>query len=86
MNYWLDEQIARQRYADIVYEERQRRLVALVMAARRRMARRSARFYSPALVRLGRWLVAWGCGLEARYGAVVEVKAVTNTGGGAAGC
>jgi hypothetical protein len=84
MNYWMDEQIARERYIDMVHEERQHRIIALVVAARRRVARQQARFYSPVLAGFGRRLVAWGCGLEARYGAICEPQIATNTGGNAA--
>lgn len=86
MPNWVDEQIARQRYNDILREERQQRVVEIVLAARRREARQRARFYSPILARLGRRLVAWGCRLETRYGPIVEPQIVANTRGNASGC
>jgi hypothetical protein len=93
MNHWINEQIARERYIDMVHEERQRHLVALVVAARRRAARsrlgasrRNARFYGLLLARLGRRMAAWGCGLEARYGPIVEPQIAVNTGGNITNC
>lgn len=81
MNYWIDEQIARERHLDMLDEERRRRVAAIVAVARRRVARQNARFYNPVLARLGRWLVAWGCSLETRYGPIAEPQIVTSTGG-----
>ena len=87
MHSWIDEQIARERYTDILHAERRRRMAEIVLAARRqRVERRPDRFYSPALVRLGRWLVAWGCRLEARYGPIVETHVITRTGGNISSC
>jgi hypothetical protein len=86
MNHWIDEQVARERYHDILREERQSRMVAVVLAGRRRVARHTARFYNPALASLGRRLVAWGCGLEARYGPIVEPQIVTSRSGNVTGC
>lgn len=87
MNSWIDEQIARERYTDMLYAERRRRMAEIVLAARRRRVERLPdRFYSPALVRLGRRLVAWGCRLEARYGPIVETQIVTRTGGNISSC
>ena len=86
MPNWIDEQVARERYHDIVREERHQRMVAVVLESRRRLSRRSARFYNPVLARIGRRLVAWGCGLETRYGAIVEPSIAANTRGNATGC
>jgi hypothetical protein len=86
MPNWIDEQVARERYHDIVREERQQRMVAVVLESRRRLSRRSARFYNPVLARFGRWLVAWGCSLETRYGAIVEPPIAANTRGNLTGC
>jgi hypothetical protein len=86
MNQWIDEQVARQRYDDILREERQLRIVEIVVAARKRAIKRSEHFYNPVMAQLGRRLVAWGCRLEARYGSSVETTIVTNTGGNMSGC
>ena len=87
MNSWIDEQIARVRYTDMLNHQRRRRMAEIVLSARRRRVERlPERFYSPALVRLGRWLVAWGCRLEARYGPIAETHVVTRTGGNISGC
>jgi hypothetical protein len=86
MPNWIDEQVARERYHDILHEERHERMVAVVLESRRRLRRSSTRFYNPVLARLGRRLVAWGCSLETRYGTIVEPSIATNTRGNATGC
>lgn len=80
MPNWIDEQIARQRYYDILVAEQQRQVAAAALAE----SRRPARFYSPVLLRLGRRMLAWGSSLEARYGPVVEPQIVTDSCAGTA--
>ena len=77
MPSWVDEQIARQRYQDLVREEQLRQLASLVLVERAR----APRFYGPLLVGLGRRMMLWGCQLESRYSAIA-----TNTGRPISGC
>jgi hypothetical protein len=55
---------ARERQLDLLREAQLRRLVAQLPTSPR------GAFYAPALERLGRWLIAWGWRLRARYGEV----------------
>jgi hypothetical protein len=62
-------------YYDITRERHQELLRAAEQHRRARAARSSTAhypntFYAPALARLGRWLIAWGWRLRARYGEV----------------
>jgi hypothetical protein len=68
MPNWVDEQIARQRYADLVREEQLHRIVISTLA----LQSRPPRFYDPLLAGLGHRLVVWGGRLEARYHAMIE--------------
>jgi len=74
MPNWVDEQIARQRFDDLVREEQLHRLAVLASA----LQSRPPRFYGPLLASLGRRLVVWGGRLEARYSAMVEPPIVCN--------
>lgn len=79
MPNWVDEQIARQRFDDLMREEHLHRLAELASALQARQSR-PPRFYGPLLVSLGRRLVMWGCRLEARYSAMVEPSIVCDGG------
>jgi hypothetical protein len=64
MANWIDEQVAKQRFADMVRTvERDSQANAMLAVRRAR-----TRFYNPLLARLGRRLVMWGYGLQLRYG------------------
>jgi hypothetical protein len=69
---WKDVLAQERRYKDLLRETEKERLVQQVLAGRER----SDRFYCQVLTWLGRRLVAWGCYLQERYGAVVEVPAL----------
>jgi hypothetical protein len=82
MPNWLDEQIQRQRFADMSRIAEGDRLAAAMKPARPQ----HIRFYRPLLASLGRWLVAWGIGLQARYGPIAEAQVATNRRGNISGC
>ena len=69
MPIWIDEQIAKQRFADIVRTAERDRQVSLMLSARAK----PTRFYNPILASLGRWLVTWGYRLQLRYDPIIEV-------------
>ena len=69
MPNWIDEQIQKQRFEDMVRTAQRDRLANLALAT----SSQRAPFYSPILVRLGYWLEAWGHRLQARYGAIPDV-------------
>ena len=72
MPTWVDEQNARQRYADIVCAEQHRLAIKQLEAA----LPQPPRFYGPLLAGLGRRLVVWGFRLEERYSAIVDPSIV----------
>lgn len=72
MPTWVDEQIARQRYDDIVQAEQRWLVIRDLVAAQPQ----PPRFYGPLLAGLGRRLVIWGFRLEERYSAMVEPSIV----------
>ena len=82
MQNWLDERMKEELLRDMLYEAERRRLVKRALAARPR----PARFYSPALARLGSRLVTWGCSLQARYGAIAEPPITTRANGNISPC
>lgn len=86
-------------WKDVVVEEQRREDIQQQAARRRtlRMARadnpQTYRFYHVVMVRVGEWLVAWGCRLQARYSNLDAAPSLTtNTpltaagGEDAAGC
>jgi hypothetical protein len=77
MPNWLDEQIQRQRFADMRRIAEGDRLAAAMKQAHPPQIR----FYRPLLASLGRRLVAWGISLEARYGPIAEAQVATNRRG-----
>jgi hypothetical protein len=79
MTSWIDEAIKEEQRQDLLREAARRRLIAQARTARRR----PGRIYSPALVRLGRWLETWGRSLQTRYGVLTEAGAVRTAGDGA---
>ena len=83
MPNWVDEQIARQRFEDLVREEQLHRLAIAALALQ---PSRRPRFYGPLLAGLGRRLVLWGGRLEARYSAMVEPAIVARNGEPISGC
>lgn len=60
---WNHEQYAAERYKDMHRAAANAALVAAAQAAQPKQPR----FYAPLLAQLGRRLVRWGSGLEARY-------------------
>jgi hypothetical protein len=82
MPNWIDEQVQKQRFADMV-RAAQRDLLANELAA---APSQHIRFYNPILVRLGRWLEAWGYRLQARYGPAPEVAIATDSRGTSSRC
>jgi hypothetical protein len=82
MTSWIDEAIKEEQRQDLLREAARRRLIAQARTA----SRRPVRVYSPALVRLGRWLETWGCRLQARYGVLAEAGVVRSAGDGASRC
>jgi hypothetical protein len=82
MPNWIDEQIQKQRFEDMLRTAQRDRQANLALAVRlQRM-----RFYSPILARLGRWLEVYGYRLQARYGAVSEVAIATDSRGTISRC
>jgi hypothetical protein len=79
---WIDEQIARQRYEDLVREEQLHRLAISMLA----LQSRPPRFYGPLLAGLGHRLVVWGSRLEARYSAMIDPTIVARNGDPISGC
>lgn len=65
--HWQNYDITRERYNDLLREAAHRRLLHQIRGSDPRY---SDLFYAPALARLGRWLIAWGWRLRARYGEV----------------
>jgi hypothetical protein len=63
---WQSEQYVTNRRRDLTGEAQQARLAAAYRAGRPPLI---VRIYGPAMYRIGTWLVAWGAGLQARYGA-----------------
>lgn len=76
MQSWIDEQIAQQRYGDMLRTEQLRQLVSVAVGARPQ----PPRFYGPWLAGFGRRLAIWGCWLELRY------TTITVSGGRVRGC
>jgi len=69
MPNWIDEQIQRQRFNDMIRTARRDHMAHVALAA----GAQRTRFYSPALAQVGRWLETWGYRLQTRYGAEAAV-------------
>ena len=82
MTSWIDEAIKEEQRQDMLREAARRRLIAQARAEKRL----PGRIYSPALVRLGRWLELWGRGLQARHGVLAEAGIVRAASDGASQC
>ena len=79
---WLDERMKEEQLRDIFRDVHRRRVVRQALAARPA----PSRFYTPALVQLGCWLVAWGGRLQARYGVIAEGATIAQAGDRVSGC
>jgi 1,4-alpha-glucan branching enzyme len=69
MPNWIDEQVQRQRFNDMVRTARHDQLASVAQATRSQRPH----FYHPILVEVGRWLELWGYRLQTRYGAEVAI-------------
>jgi hypothetical protein len=69
MPNWIDEQIQRQRFNDMLRTARRDQMAHVALAARSQRSH----FYHPILAEAGRWLELWGYRLQARYGAEVAI-------------
>jgi hypothetical protein len=69
MPNWIDEQIQRQRFNDMLRTARHDQLASEAQAARSQQSY----FYHPILAGVGRWLEFWGYRLQARYGTEVAI-------------
>ena len=72
MTSWIDEAIKEEQRQDLLRDAARRRMIAQARMTKRRPKQR----YSPALVRLGRWLEEYGRSLQARYGLLTETGVV----------
>ena len=82
MPNWIDEQVQKQRFEDMVRAAQHDQLVNLALTARLpRM-----RFYRPLLAQLGRWLEIYGYRLQIRYGATPDVAIATDSRGNTSRC
>ena len=82
MPNWIDEQVQKQRFEDIVRTAQRDHLARQALSA----GLPRMRFYSPLLARLGFWLETYGARLQARYGGVVEVAIATDSRGSTSRC
>ncbi len=82
MPNWIDEQVQKQRFEDIVRTAQRDHLAKLALTA----GLPQLRFYNPMLARLGRWLELYGYRLQARYGAAPEVAITTDARGTPSRC
>lgn len=69
MPNWIDEQVQRQRFNDMLRTARHDQLASVAHAT----GSQRQHFYRPILVEVGRWLELWGYRLQARYGAEVAI-------------
>jgi hypothetical protein len=76
MPNWIDMQVAEQHRQDMLRAAEEQRHSAKALAARPQ----PARFYTPALVQLGGWLVAWGSSLQSRYSVIADAPVCSNAG------
>jgi hypothetical protein len=79
MPNWIDEQVQKQRFADMA-RTAQRDHMALIVPSQQ------MRFYRPILAQLGRWLEAYGYRLQTRYGTVSEVVIAADSRGTTSRC
>jgi len=82
MPNWIDEQVQKQRFEDMLRTADHDRLGSLALIA----TQRRMRFYSPLLAQLGRWLEGYGYRLQLRYGAAAEVAIATDSQGTTSRC
>ncbi|MEO7908887.1 MAG: hypothetical protein ABIV47_04485 [Roseiflexaceae bacterium] len=82
MPNWIDEQVQKRRFEDMVRTAQHDHMVNLALT----VGLPRMRFYSPLLAQLGRWLEAYGYRLRMRYGAVPEVAIATDSGGTTSRC
>ncbi len=82
MPNWIDEQIQKQRFEDMVRTAQRDHLANLALTARMQRVY----FYRPILAQLGRWLEAYGYRLQIRYGAASEGAIVTDSRGSTSRC
>ena len=82
MPNWIDEQVQKQRFEDMVRTAQHDQLANL--AATVGLAR--MRFYRPLLAQLGRWLEAYGYRLQMRYSAAPEVAVIADSRGTSSRC
>jgi hypothetical protein len=83
MPNWIDEQVQKQRFEDMVRTAQHDQLANLA-ATTVRLAR--MRFYSPLLAQLGRWLEAFGYRLQMRYSVAPEVAVIADSPGTSSRC
>jgi hypothetical protein len=69
MPNWIDEQVQRQRFNDMVRTARRDQLASVAQTTRSQRSN----FYHPILVEMGRWLEFWGYRLQTRYGTEVAI-------------
>jgi hypothetical protein len=82
MPNWIDEQVMKQRFAEIVRTAEQDREIRILLGARAK----PVRFYNPVLAGLGRRLVAWGYHLQLRYDPIIDVQIVSQSHGKVSQC
>ena len=82
MPNWIDEQIQKQRFEDMVRIAHRDQLANLALIANAKRVR----FYSPILAQLGRRLEVYGYRLQLRYGAAAEVAIATDSRGNTSHC
>ena len=82
MPNWIDEQVQKQRFEDMLRTAHHDRLGSLMLIA----TKRRMRFYSPILAQLGRRLELYGYRLQLRYGAAAEVAIATDSQGTTSRC
>jgi hypothetical protein len=82
MSNWIDEQIQKQRFADMIHTAERDRLRRLVLAVQPRRPR----FSNRVLASLGRRLVVWGCSLQLHYDLIIEAPIASKTRGNVSRC
>ena len=82
MPNWIDEQIQKQRFEDMVRTAQRDHLANLALT----VSLKRMRFYSPILARLGCWLEIYGYRLQTRYGTAPEVAIATDSRGNTSRC
>jgi len=82
MPNWIDEQVQKQRFEDMVRTAQHDHMANLATTVG--LAR--VRFYNPLLAQLGRWLEAYGYRLQERYSAAPEVVVIADSCGTTSRC